>query len=286
MTVFAVIPTFNRRDVLARCLRSLLNGTVRPVICVSDSGSSDGTAEMLRRDFPDVVICPGTSDLWWTGATNLAIREILRRCGPDDYVLCINDDTEVGPHYLENLMSHASRNPRRAVGSVSVDSAATDTIIDGGVRMNWLTALTRTYNLGRRLSEFPPGYEQTVDVLPGRGALYPARAFRELGLFAEQDLPHYAADYEFAARCARAGYELLVCYDAVVRSRTDLTGMHHAQHRRSLREAYRYFFDRRSSGNLRDRFKFSMLTHQNIFQGSLFFALTTLRVAKHFLLPG
>lgn len=51
----AVIPTFNRKAYLARALRSILNQDVQvDEIVVVDDGSTDGTADMLRSDFPQV----------------------------------------------------------------------------------------------------------------------------------------------------------------------------------------------------------------------------------------
>jgi len=54
-TVSVVIPTYNRRELLRECLRSVRAQTVAPAeIIVVDDGSTDGTAETLPRDFPGV----------------------------------------------------------------------------------------------------------------------------------------------------------------------------------------------------------------------------------------
>jgi GT2 family glycosyltransferase len=281
MAVFAVLPTYNRKAPLAACLKALTRQSVQPVVIVGDSGSTDGTADMVETEFPAAIRCAGSAEMWWTAATNLGVREALRRAGPNDHILCINDDVLVEPDYVERLMACAAA-PRRIVGSVSTSVSDPGKIRDGGVRINWWTAGSFVQNQGRPLSDFRAGHIESVSVLPGRGTLFPVAAFRELGLFPEAELPHYAADYAFTARCARAGYELVVCYDAVVRSRTEMTGMHAARRRLSLREFHRFFFSRRSSANIGDRFHYAWIARRNAIQAMVFFFCNLLRLAYHY----
>jgi len=49
-----VIPTFNRKDCLREALRSSFAQTVPVEAIVIDDGSTDGTEEMMRQEFPDV----------------------------------------------------------------------------------------------------------------------------------------------------------------------------------------------------------------------------------------
>lgn len=281
MTVFAVIPTHNRKGPLAACLKALTVQSRSPVIIVGDGGSADGTAAMIGAEFPGTTLCSGSDELWWTGATNLALREALRRAEPEDSILCINDDVVVEPDYVEKLLACAVK-PRRIVGSVTTAMNDPDTICDGGVHVNWWTASHRGRNTGRSLHDFGPRHVEAVDVLPGRGTLFPVSVFREVGEFPEAELPHYAADHAFTAKCARAGYELVVSYDAVVRSRTELTGMHAARSKKSLREMYRYFFSRRSAGNIHDRFYLAWIARKNAIQAMVYFACSLLRLAYHY----
>lgn len=50
-----VIPTKNRKDDLRRAILSCLNQTVPLEVLVIDDGSTDGTAEMVKREFPTVI---------------------------------------------------------------------------------------------------------------------------------------------------------------------------------------------------------------------------------------
>ena len=50
-----VIPTKNRQDDLRRAIVSCLNQTVPLEVLVIDDGSTDGTAEMVKREFPNII---------------------------------------------------------------------------------------------------------------------------------------------------------------------------------------------------------------------------------------
>jgi GT2 family glycosyltransferase len=105
-----VIVNWNVHELLGRCLHSILDpglalesggaGVWRlqfadlPAcsveVIVVDSGSSDGSVEMVRRDFPEVRLHASEENLGYTGGNNLGIRASSGR-----YVLILNPDTEV-----------------------------------------------------------------------------------------------------------------------------------------------------------------------------------------------
>ena len=281
--IFVVIPTFNRVGHLLSCLRCLKSQTMVPRVIVCDSGSTDGTADEVARAFPEVTVLRGHSGMWWTGAVNLGLRYVIGHARPDDSFLLLNDDTLFDDEYVDRLYGCALRHRKSVVGSVCVDQASPGIICDGGVTVNWYSARMRSKNTGRRLADFPRGHTEDVSVLPGRGTLYPVSVIAEAGLPDEDRLPHYAADYEFSRRASRRGYRLLVCYDAAVRSDTTSTGLHRRQSRLSLASAASFFFDRRSTGNLVDRFRLAFMVSENPFLGAVFFLCSTARLVNRYL---
>ncbi|MBX6770550.1 MAG: glycosyltransferase family 2 protein [Chloroflexi bacterium] len=91
-----VIVSYNTRDLLQACLRSLvasLERTARELdaeVIVVDNASSDGSADMVRTDFPSVRLIPLMENRGFAAANNLALRLSDSR-----YVLLLNPDTEV-----------------------------------------------------------------------------------------------------------------------------------------------------------------------------------------------
>ena len=67
-SLFIVIPVHNRKHFTRDCLLSLRKQTFQNfTIIVIDDGSSDGTGEMIQKEFPEVVLLHGDGNLWWTG---------------------------------------------------------------------------------------------------------------------------------------------------------------------------------------------------------------------------
>lgn len=219
--IFVIVPVHNRSHMTRRCLNSIGRQTFEPIsTIVVDDGSTDGTSEMIIRDYPDAILVSGDGTMWWTGATNRGVRAALERGTLSDSVLLLNNDTEVDPHFVESLVKSAAEHERRIVGSVLVNYETPGRIIDGGVRINWLTAKYHRLNRGKEYEEalFHVERFQPVDVLTGRGTLVPLTVFRTVGLFDEVRFPHYGADYEFFHRARNSGYELVTDYRSVVKS--------------------------------------------------------------------
>jgi len=128
-----IVVSWNVRDLLRRCLESLkasqqieflpsLSAThpseshkqqptiYRAVVVVVDNASSDGSAEMVRRDFPWVHLIASGQNLGFTTANNLAIRQLTTQVFPS-YFLFLNPDTEVAPDALRLMLDYMTRHP-------------------------------------------------------------------------------------------------------------------------------------------------------------------------------
>ena len=260
--LFIVIPVHNRKHFTRNCLLSL---SAQTFCCfktiVIDDGSSDGTSEMIQKHFPEVVLLHGDGNLWWTGATNLGIEYILTRAKHDGYILTLNNDTVVRSNYIQTLLYSASKYPRSLIGSIFVSDEDESVVVDAGVRVNWVTAKYENLAEGRVYNDIlhAGSLIQKVDVLPGRGTLIPIEAFRKVGLYDFQYLPHYGADYEFSRRASMNGHKLLINYEAVVISNVKMTGLNNRVNNLRWSDLVKSFFSIRSANNLKYRWNFARL---------------------------
>lgn len=257
-----IIPIHNRIHFTRSCLLSLRTQTLNDFrIIVVDDGSTDGSNEMIRSEFPEVILLHGDGNLWWTGAMNLGLQYVLERANQNDYVLTLNNDTVVRPHYLETLLSSASNHPRSLIGSVAVSDENESRVVDGGVRVNWLTAKHILLGVEKKYEDLfdSSSLITQVDVLPGRGTLIPVEVFQNIGLYDSVHLPHYGADYEFSVRAKRNGFDLLLDHKAVVVSRVSSTGLSNAVRSLTWQELAQSFISIRSPNNIRYRWNFAKL---------------------------
>src|SRR5215216_75378 len=96
-----IVVSYNTCDLLRDCLRSIGPGSTHATldIWVVDNGSRDGSAEMVRAEFPHVHLLANAHNGGYAYANNLALREILEA---RDLRLEANDDKP----QASNLKSH------------------------------------------------------------------------------------------------------------------------------------------------------------------------------------
>ena len=76
-------------------------------VVVVDNGSTDGSADEIRRRFPDVRVINAGANLGYAGGNNLALRDL----SGVDYVALLNNDAFVEPGWLEPLVEALERDP-------------------------------------------------------------------------------------------------------------------------------------------------------------------------------
>src|SRR3990172_3967626 len=89
--VSVVIVNWNTRELLKQCLKSVYAETSVPAeIFVVDNASGDGSAEMVRANFPRVCLIANSDNKGFAAANNQAINRTQGQ-----YVLLLNPDTKV-----------------------------------------------------------------------------------------------------------------------------------------------------------------------------------------------
>src|SRR5687767_10832582 len=104
----AVFVSWNTCALLRECLTALItdDAAAPTVICV-DNGSADGSAEMVRRDFPAVVVIANPDNVGFAAACNQGITVALEQHGAD-YVALVNSDVVVTSPQLHRLVERMS----------------------------------------------------------------------------------------------------------------------------------------------------------------------------------
>jgi GT2 family glycosyltransferase len=108
MKLSIVIICWNDWKVIENCLRSIFESThrIEYEVIVSDNGSTDGSVEKIRAQFPSVQVLENRANLGFAKANNVGIREAR-----GEYVLILNPDTIVHDGALDRWIDFADRQP-------------------------------------------------------------------------------------------------------------------------------------------------------------------------------
>jgi GT2 family glycosyltransferase len=251
--LYIVIPVFNRKKFTQDCLLSLRkqNNQAFKVIVVDD-GSTDGTAQMLAEQFPEVMVIPGNGHLFWTAATNMGVKYALSHDAT--HVMTLNNDTLATPDFIEKMYVWAERKPDALLGALAIDSSTLEPVY-GGETINWL--LNTYVPLLKKLPREQQKGLHIVTHFPGRGLWIPRKVFETIGLFDEKKFPHYYADYDFTHTAVRAGFELYCNYDARLLTYPSESGDRQNRKQKNLKNYYNHLFGIRGGGNLINFTKFT-----------------------------
>lgn len=103
-----IIVSWNVRDLLIACLRSLSQHVRTPhEIIVVDNHSSDGTVELLRRDWPEVIVIANNDNSGFARANNQGWQKSSGR-----YVCFLNPDTEATADPFASMIAYLRQHPK------------------------------------------------------------------------------------------------------------------------------------------------------------------------------
>jgi GT2 family glycosyltransferase/glycosyltransferase involved in cell wall biosynthesis len=200
----AVIPNWNGRDLLARYLPSVVEALARNPeneIIIVDNGSSDGSADFVRQNFPGVQVLALDRNLGFGGGSNAGFR-----AAKNDIVVLLNSDMRAAPDFLRPLLEgfHDAR-----VFAVSCQIFFSDP-----ARRREETGLTQGrwrdggLKVGHRIDP------AITDLFPcfyggGGSCAFDRRKFLELGGFDELLAPFYLEDTDLGYEAWKRGWKVL-----------------------------------------------------------------------------
>ena len=188
-----VIPNFNGRDLLDRCLFLL---DAEHVIVVDDA-STDGSLEMLREKHPKVKVIARKENGGFSAAANDGIR-----AAQSDLVLLLNNDVEVAPGFLEPIV------PMFADESVFAVCPRTILPTRGNLDEG---AKTGFWHHGLLYTDQRQGVKETIPILYPNGCAAVCRRsmLESLGGFDEAYSPFYWEDVDLGYRAWKRGWKSL-----------------------------------------------------------------------------
>ena len=175
-------------------------------VCLTDDGSTDGTSEAVRAEFPDTRILWGSGALFWSGGMRKAMADAMTLS--PDYYLWLNDDVRLVPDALKRMIQ-TSQSERLTRGREPIVIGSTFDPATGQVTYGGRERRHRFRPLQFALIE-PGAIPVPCETMNANCALLPADVVSHIGNL-DPAFVHAMGDLDYGFRAIRAGYELLVC---------------------------------------------------------------------------
>jgi GT2 family glycosyltransferase len=262
-----VVVNWNGRKVLADCLHSIHNVDypIQQVI-VSDNGSTDGSIEMVRERYPDVVLIENGKNYGAPIARNFGIRKALE--SGVDFIYCLDNDLIIDPKAIRKSLAVFDIDERIAmVGSLILDREHPGRILSAGGIVNWTQNLVSTLGMNEKDTGKFRGI-WNVDYA-GSGALMTrAEYIHKNGAFDEGFIGYGYEDTDFGIRANLLGYRVVCCAEARVWHRPH-SGIGRYTFKKKYLEARNAIRFVRMYGNHRNKLKFMFFAIAGLFYATV-----------------
>lgn len=213
--VSIIIVNWNTRDILRDCLASAYAQTqdISYELIVVDNASIDGSAELVKRDFPEVVLIENNENRGFGAANNQGMRIAKGR-----YALLLNSDTIILDGAIQKTLRYSDQHPEAGVvGCMAVwpDGRRQNTCF----RFGSLPLVALSSLLFFRMAKpfripflHPDRYlnldfnqEHNVDAVAGCFFLVRQEVIQQVGMF-DEDFFMYGEEAEWCFRIHKAGW--------------------------------------------------------------------------------
>lgn len=206
-SVDVLVPVHNNWKLTKSGLEHLRGQTLSHTVIVADNGSTDGTTDLVRREFPEVLVTELGSNLGFPAACNRGVR-----AGSGEIVVLLNNDVECPPEFLERLVAPFADDERLGSVAALLLNPGGATIESFGLTVDPTLAGFPRFR-GLPVGEADRMHPALIGPSGAAGA-YRRRAWDEVGGL-DEGVFFYGEDVDLALRLREAGWATHGAADAV-----------------------------------------------------------------------
>jgi len=213
-SVTVIVLNWNGKDLTIECLESLKQVNYSNFnILVVDNGSTDGSVELLKENFPEVSILVLEKNLGYAGGNNRGFYSL--KPDPPEFVIILNNDTIVDKNFIEPLVRQllTHKKASQTVPKIYYENDPKLIWYAGGIVNLWTGSI---YHLGIRQYD-GPAYSKTRKTKYATGCCFCMRyeEFKEFGGF-DETFPMYSEDVDLSLWIRAAGKQVWFVPDSKI----------------------------------------------------------------------
>jgi GT2 family glycosyltransferase len=217
-----LVLNWNGRDLIGDCLDSLRQQTFRDFeTIVVDNGSSDMSADFIRKQFPEVRLLALAGNAGFCGGNNAAFA-----ASAGELIVLVNNDAELDPRFLEAMDQAAGNHPDVGMFAACVRMFDRRNVFDSTGLLVYPDGICRSRGW---LEEDRGQYDEPADVLCPNGcaAVYRRAMLDEVGFFDDAYFA-YLEDLDLGLRGQLRGWTCKYVPGAVAYHKKSMTSGYHS----------------------------------------------------------
>jgi len=205
--VSVIIPTFNRKNMLVRCVDSVLASTYKKIeIIIADDASTDGTEGIIKNRYKThkkVFYIKNNKELLLSATINKALR-----IAKGKYIFILDDDNAVDKNCISELVSTFNKYKGAGiVGPLALYYSKKDTIMHAGaIRSRFMRRAIYLFANEKWNGQIREGLE--VEDF-ANAFMFKRELLKEVGMW-DLLVPATGEDGDFEARVKKAGYKAVI----------------------------------------------------------------------------
>lgn len=254
--IVIIIPVHNRIEYSKECLRILdqqketrffKNNDIE--IIFVDDGSTDGTGDWIRTNYPEVIVLLGDGNLWYAGGVNVGMKYALEEMDPEFILVWENDIFPVDDYFDHLQVIKEEWDGNSIICSKVYFRSQPDTIFAMGGTFN---PKTGDKKLIGRTEKDGPEYQKDLEVdwFLGQGFMIHKDLIERIGYMDDKNFPHYHSDLDYGLRAKNAGIKNIVFHKLKILNDTATTGISHKKEK-TLRDFMKSFTEISSNLNIK-----------------------------------
>ncbi|MCF8365224.1 MAG: glycosyltransferase family 2 protein [Bacteroidales bacterium] len=203
---------YNAPEVTAEMIKSFENITYPNVeIIIIDNASTKGDVDMLKKDFPKITLIKSDKNLGFAGGNNLGIRK-----AKGEFILLLNNDTEVKSDFLEPLVEKFQNDPSIGAVSPKIYFHHTPNMLQftGISEISKHTIRSTAWGFGK-MDEGQFEEDKETFFAHGAAMMVPKSVIEKVGLMAEIYFLYYE-EMDWGQRIRNAGYKIFYVHNSII----------------------------------------------------------------------